>query len=65
MASSIAFPSNICNSVIAVFHVNVRSVKMREKLSLHVVETLEDLWKMANSSAQGEEAANPSPKKDH
>ena len=30
-------------SIIAVFNVNVRSMKVREKLSIHAVNTLEDL----------------------
>ena len=34
--------------VITVFHANLRNLKMCEKLSIHVVDTLEDLWKMAD-----------------
>ena len=41
----------------AVFHVNVRSVKMRENLSVHVLNTLEELWRMADRCARAEEAS--------
>ena len=44
-------------SIIAVFHVNVHSVKMREKLSVHVMNTLEELWRMADRCARAEEAS--------
>ena len=44
-------------SIIAVFHVKVRNLKMREKLSVRAVDTLEDLWKMADRCARAEEAA--------
>ena len=44
-------------SVIAVFHVNVRRVKVREKLSVHVLNTLEELWRMADRCAWAEEAS--------
>ena len=49
-------------SVIAVFHVNVRNLNMREKLSLHAVDTLEDLWSMADRCAREEEALNLPPR---
>ena len=49
-------------SIIAVFHVNVRNLKMREKLSVRAVDTLEDLWKMAERCAQAEEATNLPPR---
>ena len=52
-------PKYLCEaSVIAAFHVNVRNLKMREKMSIHVVDTLESLWDMANRCARMEEAAN-------
>ena len=35
-------------SIIAIFHVNVRNLMMREKLTVRAVDTLEDLWKMAD-----------------
>ena len=38
-------------SVIAVFHTNVRNLLMHEKLSIRAVDTLEDLWKMADRCA--------------
>ena len=44
-------------SVIAVFHVTVHSIRMREKLSVHVVNTLEELWRMADRCARAEEAS--------
>ena len=37
--------------VIAAFYSNVRSVKMRQKLSVHVVSTLEELWERADRCA--------------
>ena len=57
-------PKYLCEaSVIAAFHVNVRNLKMREKMSIHVVDTLESLWDMANRCARMEEAANLPPRK--
>ena len=49
-------------SIIAVFHVKVRNLKMREKLSVRAVDTLEDLWKMADRCARAEEAAKLPPR---
>ena len=40
---------------VAAFYSNVRSVKMREKLSVHVVGTLEELWERADRCARYEE----------
>ena len=48
-------------SIIAVIHVNVSNLMMCEKLSVHAVDTLEDLWKMADRCTRAEEAANLSP----
>ena len=45
-------------SIIAVFHANVRNLMMREKLSVREMDTLEDLWKMADRCALAEEAFN-------
>ena len=38
--------------VIAAFYSNVHSVKMRQKLSDHVVSTLEELWERADRCAR-------------
>ena len=47
--------------VIADFYSNVRSVKMRQKLSVHVVSTLEELWERADRCARYEEGRDHSP----
>ena len=41
--------------VIAAFYSNVRSAKMREKLSMHIVRTLDELWERADWCARYEE----------
>ena len=45
----------------AAFYRNVRSVKMREKLSVHVVSTLEELWERADRCARYEEGRDFAP----
>ena len=47
--------------VIAAFYSNVHSVKVRQKLSVHVVSTLEELWERADRCAHGEEGHDFSP----
>ena len=46
---------------IAAFYSNVRSMKMREKLSVHVVSTLEELWERADRCAYYEEGRDFAP----
>ena len=46
---------------VAAFYSNVRSMKMREKLSVHVVSTLEELWEMAERCARYEEGRDFTP----
>ena len=46
---------------VAAFYSNVRSVKMREKLSIHVVSTLEELWERAERCARYEEGRDIRP----
>ena len=41
--------------IIAAFYNNVCSLKMREKLSVHVVRTLDELWERADRCACYEE----------
>ena len=45
----------------AAFYSNIRSVKMREKLSIHVVSTLEELWERAEWCARYEEGRDFTP----
>lgn len=47
--------------VIVAFYSNVRSGKMRQKLSVHVVSTLEELWERADRCARYEEGRDLSP----
>ena len=47
--------------VIAAFYSNVRTVKMRQKLSVHVMSTLEELWERADRCACYEEGRDLSP----
>ena len=37
------------------FHTNVRNTKMREKLSIHRVESARKLWELADWCARAEE----------
>ena len=46
---------------VAAFYCNVHSVKMREKLSVHVVSTLEELWERADRCARYEEGRDFTP----
>ena len=46
---------------IAAFYSNVRSVKMRQKLSVHVLSTLEELWERADRCARYEEGRDFGP----
>ena len=47
--------------VIAAFYSNVHGVMMRQKLSVHVVSTLEELWERADRYARSEEGHDFSP----
>ena len=47
--------------VVATFYSNIRSMQMRQKLSVHVVSTLEELWERANRRARGEEGRGFTP----
>lgn len=49
-------------SIIAAFHVNVRNRKLRDKLSIRAVDTLEELWSLADRCARMEDAANFPPR---
>ena len=46
---------------VAAFYSNVRSVRMREKLSIHVMSTLEELWERAERCARHEEGRDFTP----
>ena len=46
---------------IAAFYSKVRSVKMREKLSVHAVSTLEELWERVDRCARYEEGRDFAP----
>ena len=46
---------------VTAFYSNVRSVRMREKLSIHVVSTLEELWERADRCARYEEGRDFTP----
>ena len=43
--------------VIASFHANVRTVRIREKLSNYQVESTRELWELADRCAHAEEGA--------
>ena len=47
---------------IAAFYSNVRSVKKHEKLSVHVVSTLEEHWERADRCARYEEGRDFTPR---
>ena len=47
---------------VVAFYYNVRSVKMRENLSVHVVSTLEELWERADWCACYEEGRDFTPR---
>ena len=56
-------PKYLCEaSVIAAFHINVRNRKMRDKLSICAIDTLEELWNLADRCARMEDAANFPPR---
>lgn len=44
-------------SVIAIFHQNVRNPRMHEKLAVRDVQTMQELWELANKCAKAEEGS--------
>ena len=42
--------------IIVAFYTNVHSMQIREKLSMHVVHTLDELWERSNRCTRGEKA---------